>query len=511
MYGTMNIKFNDAKQAIEVFQYKNTKRKLYRTNAAIWYNKTCRQKKLTPAYINIHMNGTNQQCRRTLRAAKHYRINQEISFLYAKKIKLNEQLYKLHHECANKWPDTWQIVLQSIDQTLTHEMDTHYNNLNKKLDRLRDEQQRGNKANKNQPHNRQHHQFYTRTANLTGIKFTNEEITLLNKGLQHSIEKPVGKYWDNLIIETEQAIRKLDIRMQAPFRMLANKKLKQISATSSEHNTAAKRQSYILKSITSKLKEENATIVKADKGKTSVIIYTEDYNRKVYDFLDNNNFQKLPKDPTTKYQKHITTNIKNCDLIIPKNQTKHLTQKNHQSPQLKAQIKIHKPGNPNRPIINNRTAPTYKIAKLLAKKLKGYTHLKHQYNVTNSTTLANDLTKLKPNENHRMLTFDIRDLYVNIPINDTIRITRTLIANHNNEQITKELTTLLETVLKQNYLSFQGNIYQTTKGVSMGSPISGNIAEIFLQHRETTQLKQIIGTKNIVFLHKIHRRHIDNI
>jgi hypothetical protein len=57
MYGTMNIKFIEAKQAKEVFQYKNTKRKLYRTNAAICYNKTCRQKKLTPAYNNIHIKG----------------------------------------------------------------------------------------------------------------------------------------------------------------------------------------------------------------------------------------------------------------------------------------------------------------------------------------------------------------------------------------------------------------------------------------------------------------------
>src|SRR5215475_9541 len=106
MYGTTNIKFIDAKQAKEIDQYKNTKRKLYRTNAAIWYNKTCRQKKLTPSYINIRINGKNQQCQRTLRMAQHYRINQEIRFLYAKKLKLNKQLYTLHHECANKWPGT---------------------------------------------------------------------------------------------------------------------------------------------------------------------------------------------------------------------------------------------------------------------------------------------------------------------------------------------------------------------------------------------------------------------
>jgi hypothetical protein len=67
----------------------------------------------------------------------------------------------------------------------------------------------------------QYTQFYTRTVNLTNIRFSQEEIALLNKGLQHSIEKPPKKYWTNLIMETEQAIRKLDSKMQGPYRILA--------------------------------------------------------------------------------------------------------------------------------------------------------------------------------------------------------------------------------------------------------------------------------------------------
>ena len=38
MLGTTNIKFIDAQQAKLAYQYKNTKRKLYKTNAAIWYS-----------------------------------------------------------------------------------------------------------------------------------------------------------------------------------------------------------------------------------------------------------------------------------------------------------------------------------------------------------------------------------------------------------------------------------------------------------------------------------------
>ena len=77
----MNIKFIKAKQALKIHAYKNTKRKLYKTNTAIWFNKTYRDKQLTPNYINIKINGNNQQCNNIMRTAVRYRLNQEIEFL----------------------------------------------------------------------------------------------------------------------------------------------------------------------------------------------------------------------------------------------------------------------------------------------------------------------------------------------------------------------------------------------------------------------------------------------
>jgi len=51
------------------------------------------------------------------------------------------------------------------------------------------------------------------------IRFTHEEMTLVNKGLQHSTEKPLVKYWTDLIMETERTVTLLDCKMQAPFRI----------------------------------------------------------------------------------------------------------------------------------------------------------------------------------------------------------------------------------------------------------------------------------------------------
>jgi hypothetical protein len=43
-----------------VYLYKTIKIKLRKNNAAIWFNKTCRIKQLTPTYINIRVNGNNK-------------------------------------------------------------------------------------------------------------------------------------------------------------------------------------------------------------------------------------------------------------------------------------------------------------------------------------------------------------------------------------------------------------------------------------------------------------------
>jgi sulfur relay (sulfurtransferase) DsrC/TusE family protein len=102
-------------------------------------------------------------------------------------------------------------------------------------------------------------------------------------------------------------------------------------------------------------------------------------------------------------------------------------QKNPKPPTLKAQLKIHKPGNPIRPVINNMTAPSYKIGKYPVNKLNGYLCLNNQYNDKKTIRLAEDLTRLKINEHHKMVTYYIKDLHVNITIKETLMITKSIL------------------------------------------------------------------------------------
>jgi hypothetical protein len=215
-----------------------------------------------------------------------------------------------------EWHNQWHNILLSIEQKLQQEMDGHYKNLNRKLDALQHKQQQ---KKHNPGHNNQTQHFYPRTVNLTNIKFTSEETTMLNNGLQHSITQPLKKYWTNTIIETEQAIKLLDIKMQQPFRVIATIKLKQMRANDNQRNIMQKRQAYTIKNIKEKLVKGNAILVKADKGKISVILYLDDYTEKVLTFLTDNNFQTLTNNPTDKFQKQLTRHYNNATALSPKN------------------------------------------------------------------------------------------------------------------------------------------------------------------------------------------------
>jgi hypothetical protein len=83
MHGPVNVKFTNARQAKETYQYRNIKEKLYKTNAAIWYNKICREKQLAPKYISIKINGKNSQCQKTIWGVTHYRLNHEFHLVPA--------------------------------------------------------------------------------------------------------------------------------------------------------------------------------------------------------------------------------------------------------------------------------------------------------------------------------------------------------------------------------------------------------------------------------------------
>jgi hypothetical protein len=67
------------------------------------------------------------------------RIKNEINFLYKKKFQLNKQLYDLLINIVNTWGNVWLTVLDNIDNILDDIMKLKYNNMNKKLNNLKED------------------------------------------------------------------------------------------------------------------------------------------------------------------------------------------------------------------------------------------------------------------------------------------------------------------------------------------------------------------------------------
>jgi hypothetical protein len=138
--------------------------------------------KITPNYAKIRIRTANhsEAAKRTQVLAQHKRVKYEIDMLYKKKARLNKILYKLHINNANNWGNTWHIIYVNINNTMIDHMNEKYRTLNDKLHHLK----HNNRASTQQQH---HHTFYPRVRNLTTITFTNDELTLLNKGLKYNL------------------------------------------------------------------------------------------------------------------------------------------------------------------------------------------------------------------------------------------------------------------------------------------------------------------------------------
>jgi hypothetical protein len=219
-------------------------------------------------------------------------------------------------------------------------------------------------------------------------------------------------------------------------------------------------------------------VVKADKGRMIVIISKEQYKQKTFNFINKNQFHKIEKDPTEHYHKQIQHALQKCNALISKQPMKYLNQPRPMAPTLNMRIKIQKENNPICAVMNNIQAPTYKLAEHLKKKIRELVKLQYTFVASNPTKVANDLTQIKMKNNHRLIiTLDIKDLYVNIPIKDILFITEDRLSFSNTEiNVKKQSVTLLREILNQNYFQFDKQCYKPHKGIAMASPISGLVS-----------------------------------
>ena len=268
-----------------------------------------------------------------------------------------------------------------------------------------------------------------------------------------------------------------------------------------------------LKNIKKKLKLNNAIITKADKGNTVVVMNQSSHQEKVYKFIENNNIKKVQHDPTEKYNEEINASINRSEYVLNKASKFYLKTIKPRAPELTGLPKTHKEEISIRPVNNYTTAPGYKTSKKLYHIINDNIKFEKTYSIKNNIEFIKNLNNFKTSTSLKMISLDIVNLYTNIPLEETLTILKeNLIKNIKTNNLSKpyinELIQLLRTVLSQNYFTFNNEFFIQQEGLATGSPLSGLLAEIYLNHFE----QNYIFSNNNKFSNsvKFYNRYVDD-
>ena len=324
--------------------------------------------------------------------------------------------------------------------------------------------------------------------NLSNTQLSTEETEVLKKGLNfapapHKI--PVSQ----MISAVECGLSR--IPSEAAF--LARKKVANIlsHAKPPESNLRPEH----CRALKSLKRKTNILILPADKGRATVVMDKEDYERKVCDLLDDSRtYEVLKRDPTVSFERKMNALLLEYKKrgLIPQRLYDRLRSSGGLTPLFYGLPKIHKPGVPLRPIVSFITSPSYQLSRHLSYILSPLIG-KSDSSVKNSVEFSDFIRSKHLGQDEVLVSFDVVSLFTNVPISLAIEVARRRLET--DEELclrtqlgTQELITLLEFCLKATYLAFRGRVFRQKFGTAMGSPVSVSVANLVMEDIEERAL-----------------------
>lgn len=242
------------------------------------------------------------------------------------------------------------------------------------------------------------------------------------------------------------------------------------------------------------IKKNNLIITTADKNIGITILTSNIYNQLCFQHLtDVKTYEKIDFNPQFKIfsdcskelislnnNNHISDKVFKC--LYPKIHSKKLAS-------FSIMPKLHKHEKFGiRPLINCSFTTLSVISKFIDFFLKPIVN-KHFTYIKDSQNLIQLTEKTIIDKNTDIYSADFESLYTNIPIDKALEITIETISKYNYEEFDSfGFYSLLKLVLKNNYFYFKCNnkyyFYLQIFGLSMGSPCSPNVANIYLSYFE---------------------------
>ncbi|KAI8510912.1 hypothetical protein Bbelb_118280 [Branchiostoma belcheri] len=199
---------------------------------------------------------------------------------------------------------------------------------------------------------------------------------------------------------------------------------------------------------------QDILILPADKGRCTVVLDREQYDRKVQDLLgDKDTYMPLKKDPTNKFKGKIISSIGSV---------------------------------------------TYELAGFLAKIL-GPLVGKSQHHVQNSADFVNKIKDIHVEDDETITSYDVCSLFTSIPPKEAVSVVKEALeaddtlADRTNLSV-DQVCELLELCLGCTYFTYKGQFYQQMHGCAMGSPVSPIVVNLYMEKFENKALSTFNDT-----------------
>ena len=255
--------------------------------------------------------------------------------------------------------------------------------------------------------------------NLSSTPLTKHQERLLSHGPKFVIRPrrpPVGEY----IAAIEQACNKLNQGEADELQVEVKKTLKKAQNRSKTPSNITSDEFKALK----ELKEDRDRVtLTADKGVTIVVMEKKDYIQKAEELLNTSTYKKIPEDPTNKQKNKLVNILKRIKSEVGLNEDtyKKLYPTGAVSPKFYGLPKVHKPGNPLRPIVSSTGTATYYFAKELARILKPLV-ASSTHHVQNTRDFVEQIQETRLKQGECIISYDVAALFTSVPIQPVINI-----------------------------------------------------------------------------------------
>ena len=248
---------------------------------------------------------------------------------------------------------------------------------------------------------------------------------------------------------------------------------------------------------------KNIIILKQDKGRSVVILNRKSYIEKCCKILETGQFRKLEIDPTKTIEGKLQRMLRSIKNMFTEREYKQLYPTGSKPGAFYGNAKVHKLRKGEglkeltlRPIVSNVGTATYNTAKYLANLLAPLA--KSDYTIINTADFINRLKKERIPRKYKMISFDVKSLFTNVALDETISIVLRKIYDEGKIETNIPRNVMKELLLlctKHVHFTFNGDIYIQLNGVAMESPIGPLLTHVFmcsLEEAVVTTLKDCL-------------------